>query len=80
MGFFGGSDGKESTCNAGDKGLMAGSGRSSGEGKGYPLRYSCLQNSVDRGDWWAMAKSWTRLIPVTFRLPDSISQDISVFT
>ena len=43
------SDGKESTCNAGDPGLE----RSSGEGKGYPLQYSCLENSMDRGIWWA---------------------------
>ena len=46
MGFLGGSDGKKPTCNAGDNGLMAGSGRSSGEGKGYP-QYSGLQNSMD---------------------------------
>ena len=44
MGFPGGSDGKESTCNAGDTGLIPGSGRSPGEGNGYPLQYSCLEN------------------------------------
>ena len=44
----GGSDGKESTCNAGDLGLTLGSGRSSGEGKGNPLQYSCLGNPMDR--------------------------------
>ena len=43
-GFPGGSDGKESACKAGDPGLIPGSGRSPGEGKGYPLRYSCLEN------------------------------------
>ena len=43
------SDGKESACNAGDPGLIPGSGRSHGEGNGYPLQYSCLENSVDRG-------------------------------
>jgi len=44
----GGSDGKESACNAGDPGLIPGLGRSPGEGKGYPLQYSCLENSMDR--------------------------------
>ena len=45
MGFPGGSDGKESTCNSGDPGSIPGLGRSSGEGIGYPLQYSCLENS-----------------------------------
>ena len=52
-GFPGGSDGKESACNAGDLGLIPGLGRSPGKGKGYPLRYPCLQNPMDRGAWWA---------------------------
>jgi len=51
--FTGGSDGKKSACNAGDLGLIPGLGISSGEGKGYPLQYSCLENSMDRGAWWA---------------------------
>ena len=42
-----GSAGKESTCNVGDLGLIPGLGRSSGEGKGYPLQYSGLENSMD---------------------------------
>ena len=50
-GFPGGSDGKESACNAGDLGLIPGSGRSPGEGNDYPLQYSCLENSIDRGSW-----------------------------
>ena len=50
-GFPGGSDGKESTCNARDPGSNPGSGRSPGEGKSYPLQHSCLENSVDRGAW-----------------------------
>ena len=49
MGFPGGSDGKESACDAGDPGSIPGSGRSPGEGNGSPLQYSCLQNSMDRG-------------------------------
>ena len=44
MGFPGLSDGKESACNAGDVGLISGSGRSPGEGKGYPFQYLCLEN------------------------------------
>ena len=50
-GFPGGSDGKESACNAGDPGLILGSGRSPGGGNGYLLQYSCLENSMDRGTW-----------------------------
>ena len=53
MGFPGGSDGKESACNAGDQGLTPGSGRSPGVGNGYPLQYSCLENPMDRGAWQA---------------------------
>ena len=48
-GFPGGSDGKESTCVAGDQGLIPESGRSPGEGIGNPLQCSCLENSMDRG-------------------------------
>ena len=47
MGFPGGSDSKESDCNAGDLGSIHGVGRSSGEGKGDPLQYSGLENSMD---------------------------------
>ena len=46
MGFPDSSVGKESTCNAGDPGLIPGLGRSPGEGKGYPLQYSGLENSM----------------------------------
>ena len=53
MGFPGGSNGKEFTCNVGDLGLIPGLGRSPGEGNGYPLQYSCLENSMDRGAWQA---------------------------
>ena len=52
LGFPGGSDGKESAYN-GDPGLIPRSGRSSREGNGYPLQYSCLENSMDRGAWKA---------------------------
>ena len=52
--FPGGSDSKESACNVGDLGSIAGSGRSFGEGNGYRLQYSCLGNSMDRGAWWGI--------------------------
>ena len=48
-GFPGCSGGKESACSAGDPGSIPGLGRSPGEGNGYPLQYSCLDNSMDRG-------------------------------
>ena len=47
------SNGKESACNAGDQGLIPGSGRSSGEGNGNPFQYPCLENPMDREAWWA---------------------------
>ena len=53
MGFPGDSDSKESACNAGDLGSIPGWGRSSREGNGNPLQYSCLENSTDRGAWRA---------------------------
>ena len=53
MGFLGGSDSKESTCNAGDVGSIPGSGRSPGERNGNPLQYSYLENSINRGAWQA---------------------------
>jgi len=65
LGFPGGSDGKESACNAGHPILIPGSGRSLGERNGSPLQYSCLGNLMDRGAWWAIvhgvAKSRTWL-------------------
>ena len=63
--FPGGSDGKKSACNARDPGSIPRSGRSPGEGNGYPLQYSCLENSMDRGAWQATdhwgTKSCTQL-------------------
>ena len=62
-GFPGSSDGKASAYNAGDPGLIPGSGRSPGEKNGNPLQYSDLENSTDRGAWQVtvhgVAKSWT---------------------
>ena len=61
----GGSNGKESTCYVGDLGLIPGLGRSPGEGKGYPVQYSDLENSTNGGAWWAtvhrVTKSQTQL-------------------
>ena len=63
--FPGGSDGKESSFNAGDQGSVPRSGRSPGERNDHPLQYSCPENSVDGGAWQAtvsgVAKSQTRL-------------------
>ena len=53
LGFPGGLDCRQSACNAGDQGLIPRSGRSSGEGNGNLLQYSCLENSTDRGVWRA---------------------------
>ena len=57
--------GKESACSAGDTGLIPGWGKYPGEGNGYPLQYSCLENPVNRGAWRAtthrVTKSRTRL-------------------
>ena len=54
MGFPGGSEVKASACNGGDLGLIPGLVRSPEEGNGNPLQYSCLENSMERGAWWAI--------------------------
>ena len=61
MGFPGGSDGKESACNAGDLGSILRSGRSPGEGNCNPLQYSCLENSMDGGSWRATVHGVTKI-------------------
>ena len=58
--FPGGSDSKESTCNAGDPGLIPASGRSPAEGNGNPLQYFCMENSMDRGAWQATVHEFTK--------------------
>ena len=60
-GFPSSSVGKESACNAGDPGLIPGSGRSPGEGSGNPLQYSCLENPMDRGAWQATVHGVARV-------------------
>ena len=61
---------KDPPVNAGDVDSILGLGRSPGEGNGNPAQYSCLENSMDRGAWWAtvhgVTKSWTRLRNYTF--------------
>ena len=64
-GFPGGSDGKESACNADSSGSIPGWDKSPGEGNGKPPQYSCLGNRTVRGAWLSTAhghsKSWTQL-------------------
>ena len=68
-GFPGGSEVKASAWNAGDLGLIPESGRSPEEGNGNPLQYSCLENPMEGGAWWAtvhgVEKSQTRLSDFT---------------
>ena len=67
--FPGVSEVKASACNVGYLGLIPGSGRSPGEGNGNPLQYSCLENPMNGGAWWAtvhgVTKSQTRLSDCT---------------
>ena len=71
MGFSGGSEGKASACGVGDPGSIPVLGKSPGEGNGNPLQYSCLENPMDRGAWWAtvhgVTKSQTQLSDYTLR-------------
>ena len=72
MGFPGGAEVKASACNAGDMGSIPGFRRSPGEENGNPLQYSCLENPMDEGAWWAVvhgvAKSQARLSDFTHSL------------
>ena len=65
LGFPGSSEIKNPPVSAGDTGSFHASGRSPGVRNGNPLQYSCLENSMDRGAWWAtvhgVTKSWTQL-------------------
>ena len=63
LGFPDGLAGKESACNAGDVGnvgVIPGSKRSPGEGHSNSLQYSCLENPMDRGAWWATVQGFTK--------------------
>ena len=76
--FPGCSEGKESICNAGDQGAIPGWGRSPGGRHGNPLQYSCIENSVDRGAWWATvhgvpkSQTWLKQLTQTRYLAASI--------
>jgi len=63
--FPGDSVEKKSACNTGEVGSILGSGRSSGEGNGSPLQYSCLRNLTDRGAWWATVHGVTKELDMT---------------
>ena len=69
---------KASAYNVGDPGSIPELGRSSGEGNGNPLQYSCLENPLDGGAWLAtvhgVAKSWTRLSDFTFTLSSNLKK------
>ena len=79
----GGSDGKASVYNAGDLGSIPESGRSPGEGNGNPLQFSCLENPMDGGGWWAtvhgVAKSQTRLSDFTFTFHVYVKPSLLVY-
>ena len=81
LGFPGGSDGKAPACNAGDLGSIPGSGRSPGEGNDNALQYSCLENPMDGGAWWAtahgVAKSRTRLSDFTLHTLSKLWKSLS---
>ena len=83
MGFTGGSAGKESACNVGDLGSIPRLGRSPGEGKGYPLKYSGLENSMD-SIVHGVAKSRTRLSNLhsltEHQFKDKVLKDIQTVT
>ena len=76
-GFSGGSDSKESACNAGDPDSIPRQGRSPGKGNGYPLQYSCPENPLDRGAWQVtvhgVAKSWHNESDTTEQLTLALS-------
>ena len=68
QGFPCGSDGKESTCNVEDLGLIPGLERSREERNGNPLQYSCLENSMDKGAWWAVVHGGHKMSNTTVQL------------
>ena len=80
MGFPGGSDGKESAHNAGDRGLIPGSGRSPGGGNGNPLQCSCLGNPIDRRAWWAAVHGISKELDMTERLHNNNGGDADLIS
>ena len=80
MGFPAGSVGKESACNAGDLGSLPGSGRSTGKGNGYPLQYSYLKNSMDRGTWQATVHGVAKELHMPERLSLLFFEEVLICT
>ena len=72
MGFLVVSLEKNPPANPGDTGSTPGRGRSPREGNGNPLQYSCLENPVERGDWWAMVHTVSKELVMTERLNNNI--------
>ena len=72
LGFPGGSDGKASACNVGDLGLIPRLGRSPGEGKGCPLQYSGLENSMDYTPWGCKESDMTERLSPSYSLSESL--------
>ena len=80
MGFCGDLDGKEFPRHVGDLGSIPGLGRSPGDGNGNPLQYSCLENSMDGGTWWATYSPWGhKESDTTEQLHDFMMSYIKVF-
>ena len=78
--FPGGSDSEESACNVGDLDSVPESGRSSGEGNGNPLQYSCLEKAMDRGAWGLVCYSlWGHKELDTIHMLVSFNKHPSVF-
>ena len=65
MGFLGGSMVKNLPANAGNAGSVTGSGKSPGERNDNPRQYSCLENPMDRGAWWAIVHGVTKVLNMT---------------
>ena len=79
MGFLGASVVKNAPANAGDAGLIPGSGRSSGEGNGNSLQYSCLGNPMDRGVWWTTVHGVTKELDTIQQVNKKKSLENSTF-
>ena len=79
MGFLGSSNGKESARSVGALGSIPESGRSPGQGNGNPLQYSCLENSMDRGVWWAIVHGVAKSQVMTERLTNTHTDTLQLF-
>ena len=77
--FPGVSDSKESAFSEGDPGFIPGSGRSPGEGNGYPLQYSFLENSMDRGTWWITFHEVTKRLVLVDKCECSFLSGVQLF-